>query len=71
LALRAFALAGRFPWLAFFSFFADLAISIFLFALNRRCFYWNPFSAAPDHSLTGISIVARSQLDGKPVAVTI
>ncbi len=31
-AFRAFALAGRLPWLAFFSFFADLAISIFLFA---------------------------------------
>jgi hypothetical protein len=37
LALRAFALAGRLPWLAFFSFFADLAISIFLFALNLCC----------------------------------
>jgi hypothetical protein len=38
LALRAFALAGRFPWLAFFSFFADLAISIFLFALSFTVF---------------------------------
>jgi len=32
LALRALALAGRLPWFAFLSFFADLAISIFLFA---------------------------------------
>ncbi|MFT5325937.1 MAG: hypothetical protein ACI8P0_003811 [Planctomycetaceae bacterium] len=51
-ALRALALAGRFPWFAFFNFFADLAISIFLFT-QLWCFDWNPFWAASDQSLTG------------------
>jgi hypothetical protein len=52
LALRAFALAGRLPWFAFFNFFADLAISVFLFSLSLRCSDGNPFSAATGQSLT-------------------
>jgi len=51
-ALRALALAGRFPWFAFFNFFPDFAISIFLF--TQLCnFDWNPFSAVSDQSLIG------------------
>jgi hypothetical protein len=52
LALRALALAGRLPWFAFFNFFPDLAISIFLF--TQLCsFNWNPFWAVSDQSLIG------------------